>query len=247
MLAIVRAVQRFHVYLYGLQFVIVTDCNTLVHSVNKANLNPRIARWTLALQDYCFKLIHRPGKRMAHVDALSRSIAFVNQLPLERELEVKQLTDPKILDISRKLELENSDKFALVNGLVYKKENDNLRFVIPESMIASVIRAHHDEMAHCGFEKTIKGIERGFWCPSLRKRVYEYMENCLTCLMSNNAVNRWESDTQLYPLPKSPLEALHVDHFGPLQEIKHKKTYISSSRCIYKIHMVICGKVNQFK
>lgn len=25
----------------------VTDCNALVYAVNKANLNPRIARWTL--------------------------------------------------------------------------------------------------------------------------------------------------------------------------------------------------------
>lgn len=46
MLAIVRAVERFHLYLYGIQFTIVTDCNTLVYEVKKANLNPRIARWT---------------------------------------------------------------------------------------------------------------------------------------------------------------------------------------------------------
>jgi len=30
MLAIVRAVERFHVYLYGINFVVVTDCNALV-------------------------------------------------------------------------------------------------------------------------------------------------------------------------------------------------------------------------
>jgi len=50
MLVIVRAIERFHIYLYGLQFTVVTDCNALVYAVNKANLNPRIARWTLALQ-----------------------------------------------------------------------------------------------------------------------------------------------------------------------------------------------------
>lgn len=60
MLAIVKAVERFHLYLYGVDFTIVTDCNTLVYVVNKANLNPRIARWTLTLQNYTFKLIHRP-------------------------------------------------------------------------------------------------------------------------------------------------------------------------------------------
>jgi len=46
MLAIVRAV-RFHIYLYGIGFTIITDCNALFYAINKANLNPRIARWTL--------------------------------------------------------------------------------------------------------------------------------------------------------------------------------------------------------
>jgi len=43
MLAIVRAIERFHIYLYSVNFTIVTDCNALVYAVNKANLNPRIA------------------------------------------------------------------------------------------------------------------------------------------------------------------------------------------------------------
>lgn len=38
--------------------------------VNKANLNPRIACWTLALQNYKFKVAHRAGDRMAHVHAV---------------------------------------------------------------------------------------------------------------------------------------------------------------------------------
>lgn len=44
MLAIVRAVERFYLYLYGLKVTIVTDCSALVYAINKATLNPRIAR-----------------------------------------------------------------------------------------------------------------------------------------------------------------------------------------------------------
>ncbi|CAL1683818.1 unnamed protein product [Lasius platythorax] len=96
MLAIVKAIERFHTYLYGLNFSIVTDCNALVYAINKANLNPRIARWTLMLQNYNFKVEHRPGKKMAHVDALSRQIFYLEILPLERELEFRQLQDPRL-------------------------------------------------------------------------------------------------------------------------------------------------------
>lgn len=89
MLAVVRAVERFHLYLYGIKFTIVTDCIAIVYAVKKANLNPRIARWTLAMQNYNFDITHRPGSRMAHVDALSRSAGYVNELSLERELEFR--------------------------------------------------------------------------------------------------------------------------------------------------------------
>jgi len=44
----------------------------------------------LTLQNYNFKMIHRPGEKMRHVDALSRSVAYINELPLERELELRQ-------------------------------------------------------------------------------------------------------------------------------------------------------------
>lgn len=120
MLAMVRAIERFHIYLYSLEFTIVTDCNALTHAVNKANLNPCIARWTMALQNYTFKMEHRPGTRMAHVDALSRQICYVNPLPLERELEFMQLQDSRLREIAHELEFSDNPKFELIDGLYTK-------------------------------------------------------------------------------------------------------------------------------
>jgi hypothetical protein len=34
--------------------------------------NSRLIRWALKLQEYKFKVLHRPGKRNQHCDALSR-------------------------------------------------------------------------------------------------------------------------------------------------------------------------------
>lgn len=62
---------------------------------------------------------------MAHVDALSRAVAYVNKIPIEREVELRQLTDPKIIDLCNQLEYKDNDKFALVNGLIYKKTATN--------------------------------------------------------------------------------------------------------------------------
>lgn len=226
MLAMVKSIERFHLYLYGISFTIVTDCNALVYAVNKANLNPRIARWTLALQNYTFKVTHRPGSRMLHVDALSRSVGYVNELPLERELEFRQLADPRIKEISNSLEYNDSDKFALVNGLVYKKDNENLKFVVPESMVINILRAHHDDMAHCALEKTLRGISQQYWFPTMRKRIADYLENCFTCVMANSSMNRFEGETHVFPQANTPMDIIHVDHFGPLQETESKFKHI---------------------
>lgn len=71
-LAIIFALRRFRVYLTGMRFKIVTDCRSLTQTLNKKNLNPRISRWALELQDFDYVLEHRDSKRMGHVDALSR-------------------------------------------------------------------------------------------------------------------------------------------------------------------------------
>lgn len=225
MLAIVRAVERFHIYLYGLQFTVVTDCNALVFAVNKANLNPRIARWTLALQNYSFKVAHRPGKRMAHVDALSRQISLVNALPLENELQYRQLKDSRIIEIAKQLENSENDKFEIIDGLIYKK-GDRSRFYVPELMVNNVIKMYHDEMGHCGLEKTVNGIRETYWFPSMRKRVRVYIENCITCLMSNTSSHMREGEMQICGKTNLPFEIIHVDHFGPLPDTDDGHKYI---------------------
>lgn len=52
-LAIVKAIERFHVYLQGINFTIITDYNSFVLAMKKININPRIAR-SLILQNYSF-------------------------------------------------------------------------------------------------------------------------------------------------------------------------------------------------
>lgn len=221
MLAILRTVERFHIYLYGINFSVVTDCNALVHAINKANLNPRIVRWTLALQNYTFRVEHRPGKRMVHVDALSRQVCYLEILPVERELEFRQLQDHRLKEIATELEYGDHDKFELIDDLVYRKGQDRSRFAVPESMINNIIRIYHDDMAHGRLEKTFQGIHGIYWFPPMWKRIRNYIDNCITCLMANASTNRFEGESQIDSPPKVPFEIIHVDHFGPLQETEN--------------------------
>jgi hypothetical protein len=39
------------------------------------------------------------------------------------------------------------------------KNMDRLRFAIPESVVSHMIYRYHNEMAHCGLEKTYQGLQ----------------------------------------------------------------------------------------
>jgi len=210
-----------------MNFTIITDCNALVYAINKANLNPRIARWTLLLQNYDFKVAHRPGKRMAHVDALSRQVCYLEVLPLDRELEFRQLQDVQLKEIADNLEFGDNDKFEMIDGLIYRKGEDRARFAVPDSMVNNIIRVYHDDMAHCGFEKTFRGIHGSYWFSNMRKRIRDYLENCVTCLFANSSSNRFEGQLQPESSPPTfPFELMHIDHFGPLQKSANGFKYI---------------------
>jgi len=72
MLTIINAIKRFHVYLLGIHFKIITDCNSATLTLKCKDINPRIARWAMFLQNYSYNIEHRTGSCMQHVDALIR-------------------------------------------------------------------------------------------------------------------------------------------------------------------------------
>ncbi|NEV49188.1 hypothetical protein EUZ93_01530 [Wolbachia pipientis] len=167
-LAIVKAIERFHVYLQGMAFRVITDCNALTLAMKKININPRIARWTLALQNYKFELVHRSSEKMKHVDCLSRNVMTVNAITAEDELMYKQLSDIKLKELTENIELRGSKHFTIINGLLFRNYKDRNLFVIPESMINNIIKMNHDDLGHVGAEKTIYSILNHYWFPCLR-------------------------------------------------------------------------------
>ena len=58
--------------------------------------NARVTRWFLALQDFHFKVDHRPGRENANADALSRRDACLGWIPDDQRLQsaVKECGNP---------------------------------------------------------------------------------------------------------------------------------------------------------
>jgi len=72
-LAVVASIQHFEVYLYGTIFTVITDHRALTFLQSAKLLSGRLARWTLYLQTFNFKVAYRPGPQHQPPDALSRS------------------------------------------------------------------------------------------------------------------------------------------------------------------------------
>ena len=72
-LAIVWAIERLHLYLYGKQFTLYTDCKPVQMIFSNARSKPpaRIERWNLRLQGYNFRIVYTKGNQNPS-DFLSR-------------------------------------------------------------------------------------------------------------------------------------------------------------------------------
>ena len=70
-LAIIDGVKKFHNFIYGFPFEIVTDHKPLLGLFNPSTstpdvISPRMLRWNYLLSAYSYKITHRPGLQIPH-------------------------------------------------------------------------------------------------------------------------------------------------------------------------------------
>ena len=98
-LALVFAVRKFHTYLYGRKFVLVTDHKPLTTILGPKKGIPvmaaaRLQRWALILSAYSYEIEFRPTDCHANADGLSR-------LPLSTTLTDGDSSEPHVFNISQ--------------------------------------------------------------------------------------------------------------------------------------------------
>ncbi|XP_061714623.1 uncharacterized protein K02A2.6-like [Cydia pomonella] len=76
-LAIMFGLTKYHQFLAGRKFCIITDHKPLVGLFNPEKpipdqISPRMLRWSLKLNGYSYSIKYRPGKLIGNADALSR-------------------------------------------------------------------------------------------------------------------------------------------------------------------------------
>lgn len=240
-LAIIYALRRFRVYLEGIPFQIITDCNSLTQTLAKKSLNPRIARWALELENYQCTIAHRMGISMGHVDALSRNppIGFIQSDDVDMHLQATQSRDQPILNLRNQLESNEVDNYELRDGLVYRKmKNGQLSLYVPLEMEANVIRLIHEKIGHLGVDKCYQQITCHYWFPSIRDKIETFIRNCIRCII--HTPPRRVNERVLHSIPKEPIpfDTIHIDHFGPLAHSLNKNKHIDAFTKFVKLYAV---------
>lgn len=230
-LAIVKALKKFRVYLLHTPFKIVTDCRAFTLTMSKKDLCLRVARWALMLEDYNYQIEHRSGKSMGHVDALSR-----NPLPtclllnededgLTAQLRRAQLNDENTKKIIQLTQEGKTHGYSIRGGLLFKEVDGDTRLVVPKAMCSQIIKCAH-ERGHFSVAKTEAIVKRDYHIPDLRAKIEKHIRNCINCILANKRQGKQEGF--LCPIDKGeiPLDTYHVDHLGPLATTKKSYRYI---------------------
>ena len=73
LLAVIRALEKFHSYVYGSKTLIRTDNSAVSWALKLKAPNGQMARWLNQLGMYDLTIVHRPGTQHRNADALSRN------------------------------------------------------------------------------------------------------------------------------------------------------------------------------
>lgn len=242
-LAAVLCVQKFRCYVEGMPFTIITDHASLKWLMGQKELTGRLARWSLKLQGFDFKIEHRKGSENVVPDTLSRMhvdelVATVGSTIDLAGSEFKSDEYEQLKATVRDHQGELPD-IEIRDEAVFKRtqfrtgvqtvDSETIwKLWVPETLRQKVISdAHQPTMsAHGGTDKTLDLVRRYYYWPGMSKEVREYVANCATCKET-----KAPSHTLRPPMGKAfgterPFQRLYVDLLGPYPRSKARNTTI---------------------
>ena len=244
-LAIIFGIQKFHTYLYGRRFVLVTDHKPLVSLFGPKKAIPplaaaRLQRWAITLSAYSYEIEYKPTKLHANADSLSRlplpstetsedlvnvfNVAQVEALPVT-SLQVSAATkkDPQLSQVFR---YTQSGWPVEVPEVLLPYWNRRSEMTIEQDCLLWGIRVVIPEKwkkavlselhrDHPGIVR-MKEVARSYaWWEGIDKDIETVVKSCKPCQAVRNAPPMAPLHPWLWPT--KPWQRLHADFAGPFQ------------------------------
>ena len=243
-LAVVRACERFHVYLYGIEFTLYTDHKPL-ETIYSSRSKPcaRIERWILRLQPYKFQVKYLPGEQNI-ADPLSRLLHANEQAepsPAHKVSDefvrfVAATATPQAMT-TREIEEASSEDREFVELRQYIKDGnwkgDQHKQYVPvcselcvigklilrgtRIVIPSKLRPRVLNLAHEGHPGIVSMKQRlrsKVWWPGIDREAEKFCKTCYGCQLVSSPAN--PEPIKSTPLPSGPWQDLAIDLLGPL-------------------------------
>ncbi|XP_060780909.1 uncharacterized protein K02A2.6-like [Neoarius graeffei] len=243
-LSIVFGVRRFHQYLYGRRFTLLTDHRPLTtilgpHSGIPSLAASRMQRWAMLLSAHSYEIKYRKADRHQNADGLSR-------LPLpvtkpDNSVEIfyfSQVEGAPVTAVQVKRATRTDPVLARVMDMVTKGHSiSNIPGFQPylsrktelsiqsgcllwgrRVVIPPTLRKTVLQQLHAGHSGIVRMKELArsfFWWPGVDREIESVAKCCHTCQRVRNI-------PQLAPLhpwefPEEPWQRVHVDFVGPVE------------------------------
>ena len=251
--AMVWALEQFRCYLYYQKFELITDHRPLVWLRTMKNLNSKLTRWIIKLDEFDFKVIYKQRRLNNNADALSRI-----ELPITSAIQIfefeSELTETEIREeqhhnvILRKFRQvlygenittnKNSKLFTFIskieqffidsNDIIYKQSHDEtVQIVLPPSLHNKVLQVIHEQpcSGHLGIEKTEERFLSKFYWPNVRPTIIEFVRRCEECAIRKPSNTNVKASLQVIKTVR-PLQLLVIDFVGSYPRSFDNKKYI---------------------
>lgn len=245
-LSIVFGIRKFHQFLFGRRFTLLTDHKPLTALLGPHTGIPplaasRMQRWALLLSGHDYDIKYRKSELHGNADGLSRlplpvvrSVTQHTDIFFFHQVEDAPVTAKQVRRATRNDPVLSSVMDALIKGRKISDSPDTKPYMVRQQdlslqsgcllwgrrvIMPPSLRSpmlKQLHVGHCGIVRMKELARSYFWWPGLDKCIEEKAARCSTCQRVRNTPQ--PAPIHPWEWPAEPWQRVHVDFAGPFED-----------------------------
>ena len=234
--AIIFCVMFFRSVLWGHPFLLETDHRNLTYI--HGGTSPKVVRWSLVLQEFCYAIKHKPGEDNVVADVLSRYPRNLSTATCRDSGVVTKIGDydnsvPETAASLRHVRVNVRSRTSAVPADVHMLDDFPLAEVPEQDRQALLASVHNSTQGHNGVHRMCGDLRaRGKQWRKMAKDAVIFVKSCDLC--EKDRLRSEELHIQLGQLGSFELfQELAIDFIGPFPTDELSNSYIFNAMCTF--------------